>query len=158
MRLFHWLLVVAIALAFLSSEEESALSAWHNPIGWFAALLIPSGWSGASWGASTRGSSTSSARLRSVHTFVTRAVGQGDVVHRAQPSRRLAVLALLALTAVTIAIGVSKARRHHRPAEERSPISNFPLSSPETLMEDAREMAGAQGVSINQFLSTLIAL
>lgn len=37
-RLFHWLLVVAIALAFLSSEEESALSGWHIPIGWFAAL------------------------------------------------------------------------------------------------------------------------
>jgi hypothetical protein len=36
-------------------------------------------------------------------------------------------------------------------------MSNFPLCLPETLMEDAREMADAQGVSINQFLSTLIA-
>lgn len=36
-------------------------------------------------------------------------------------------------------------------------MSNVPLRLPETLMEDAREMADAQGVSINQFLSTLIA-
>lgn len=36
-------------------------------------------------------------------------------------------------------------------------MSNYPLRLPETLMEDAREMADAQGVSINQFLSTLIA-
>ncbi|MEZ5996099.1 MAG: hypothetical protein R3C25_10110 [Hyphomonadaceae bacterium] len=36
-------------------------------------------------------------------------------------------------------------------------MSNYPLRLPETLMEDAREMADAQGVSINQFLATLIA-
>lgn len=36
-------------------------------------------------------------------------------------------------------------------------MSNYPLRLPEALMEDAREMADAQGVSINQFLSTLIA-
>jgi len=36
-------------------------------------------------------------------------------------------------------------------------MSNYPLRLPETLMEDAREMADAQGVSINQFLTTLIA-
>jgi len=35
-------------------------------------------------------------------------------------------------------------------------MSNYPLRLPETLMEDAGEMADAQGVSINQFLSTLI--
>lgn len=39
-RLFHWLLVVAIAVAFLSSEEGSALSPWHVPAGWVAAVLI----------------------------------------------------------------------------------------------------------------------
>jgi cytochrome b len=39
-RIFHWLLVASIALAFLSSEEESAFSVWHIPIGWAAALLI----------------------------------------------------------------------------------------------------------------------
>jgi hypothetical protein len=36
-------------------------------------------------------------------------------------------------------------------------MSNYPLRLPEGLMKDAREMADAQGVSINQFLSTLIA-
>ena len=37
-------------------------------------------------------------------------------------------------------------------------MSNFPLRLPETLMDDAREMANAEGVSINQFLATLIAV
>jgi len=36
-------------------------------------------------------------------------------------------------------------------------MSNYPLRLPETLMEDARAMAKAQGVSINQFLATTIA-
>jgi cytochrome b len=40
LRLFHWLLVVAIAFAFLSSEEESTLAPWHIPIGWSIAVLI----------------------------------------------------------------------------------------------------------------------
>ncbi len=39
-RLFHWTLVASVALAFLSSEEDSALSAWHVPAGWAAAVLI----------------------------------------------------------------------------------------------------------------------
>ena len=40
LRLFHWLLVLAIALAFLSSEEESPLNRWHVVSGWGAALLL----------------------------------------------------------------------------------------------------------------------
>lgn len=39
-RLFHWLLVATILLAFLSAEEDSALALWHVPAGWIAALLI----------------------------------------------------------------------------------------------------------------------
>lgn len=39
-RLFHWLLVATILVAFLSSEEESALAPWHVPAGWIAAILI----------------------------------------------------------------------------------------------------------------------
>ncbi|MDP3551797.1 MAG: cytochrome b/b6 domain-containing protein [Novosphingobium sp.] len=39
-RLFHWLLVVTILIAFLSSEEESALAPWHIPAGWITAVLI----------------------------------------------------------------------------------------------------------------------
>lgn len=40
LRLFHWLLVIAIALAFLSAEEDSALNRWHIVSGWIAGLLI----------------------------------------------------------------------------------------------------------------------
>jgi hypothetical protein len=36
-------------------------------------------------------------------------------------------------------------------------LSNYPLRFPETLMEDARAMAKAQGVPINQCLATMIA-
>lgn len=39
-RLFHWSLVAAIAVAFLSSEEDSVLAEWHIAAGWFAAVLI----------------------------------------------------------------------------------------------------------------------
>ena len=40
LRLFHWTLAAAIALAFLSSEEGSPLSEWHIASGWVAAVLI----------------------------------------------------------------------------------------------------------------------
>lgn len=40
LRLFHWVLVIAIAVAFLSSEENSALNEWHVLSGWVAAILI----------------------------------------------------------------------------------------------------------------------
>lgn len=40
LRLFHWTLVIAIAVAFLSSEEDSALNQWHVLSGWIAAVLI----------------------------------------------------------------------------------------------------------------------
>ena len=40
LRLFHWLLVFAIAVAFLSSEEGSAINQWHVLSGWVAAVLI----------------------------------------------------------------------------------------------------------------------
>jgi len=36
-------------------------------------------------------------------------------------------------------------------------MSNYPLRLPETLMDDARGLAKAEGVSINQFLATVIA-
>ena len=36
-------------------------------------------------------------------------------------------------------------------------MSNYPLRLPETLMDDARGMAKSQGVSVNQFLATMIA-
>lgn len=48
-RLFHWALVGSILVAFLSSEEDSALTDWHIPAGWVASVLIAfasyGGWS-----------------------------------------------------------------------------------------------------------------
>lgn len=40
LRLFHWLLVGSIAVSFLSSDEDSALTGWHIASGWVAAVLI----------------------------------------------------------------------------------------------------------------------
>jgi cytochrome b len=40
LRLFHWALVIAVAVAFLSSEEDSALNQWHVLSGWTVAILI----------------------------------------------------------------------------------------------------------------------
>jgi cytochrome b len=40
LRLFHWLLVLAIAVAFLSSEGDSPLNQWHVLSGWVAGILI----------------------------------------------------------------------------------------------------------------------
>ncbi len=40
LRLFHWALVASIAVAFLSSEEESPLSHWHMVAGWTVAVLL----------------------------------------------------------------------------------------------------------------------
>jgi cytochrome b len=40
LRLFHWLLAVAVAVAILSSEEDSALNQWHVMAGWVAAILV----------------------------------------------------------------------------------------------------------------------
>jgi cytochrome b len=40
LRLFHWLLVAAIALAFLSAEEDSLLNEWHIAAGWTVGMLI----------------------------------------------------------------------------------------------------------------------
>lgn len=40
LRLFHWLLVFAVALAFLSSEEDSALNQWHVLAGWVVGILL----------------------------------------------------------------------------------------------------------------------
>lgn len=40
LRLFHWLLVLAIAVAFLSSEDDSPIASWHMVAGWSAAVLL----------------------------------------------------------------------------------------------------------------------
>jgi cytochrome b len=40
LRLFHWVLVAAVAVAFLSAEEGSPLNQWHVLSGWAAGILI----------------------------------------------------------------------------------------------------------------------
>lgn len=40
LRLFHWTLVITIAVAFLSGEEDSPISQWHMLAGWIAGILI----------------------------------------------------------------------------------------------------------------------
>jgi len=40
LRLFHWSLVAAIAIALLSAEEDSALNQWHVMAGWIAGILV----------------------------------------------------------------------------------------------------------------------
>lgn len=39
-RIFHWLLVASVLIAFLSSEEDSLIANWHITAGWVAAALI----------------------------------------------------------------------------------------------------------------------
>ena len=40
LRLFHWALVVSIAVALLSYEEESPLGQWHMLSGWIVMVLL----------------------------------------------------------------------------------------------------------------------
>ena len=40
LRLFHWALVAAIAIALLSAEEDSLLNQWHVMSGWIAGILV----------------------------------------------------------------------------------------------------------------------
>ena len=40
LRLFHWLLVAAVATAFLSAFRLSPIAPWHRAAGWVAAVLI----------------------------------------------------------------------------------------------------------------------
>jgi cytochrome b len=40
LRLFHWLLVLAISIAFLSSDDDSPIASWHMVAGWSAAALL----------------------------------------------------------------------------------------------------------------------
>jgi cytochrome b len=40
LRLFHWLLVAFVAVAFISSDEDSPWASWHQAAGWIVALLI----------------------------------------------------------------------------------------------------------------------
>ena len=113
LRLFHWMLVASVALAFLSSEEESALSAWHIPAGWMAAVLFAFRmvW-GIVGGEHARFANLIRPSRMAGHVrglFVGRV--HASIGHN--PLGGIAVLGLLGLTAATVFTGVTGAEDIH---------------------------------------------
>ena len=105
LRLFHWILVVAIALAFLSSEEDSVLNDWHVLSGWVAAVLIVFrlAW-GFIGGEHSRFSDfIRPSRIGEHISGLVRGEREPSLGHN--PLGGLAVVILLALTAVTVWTG-----------------------------------------------------
>ena len=105
LRLFHWLLVIAIALAFLSSEEDSAINQWHVVAGWVAALLLLFR---MAWGLVGGEHSRFSDFVRPSRLVEhIRQLGHGRVEPSLghNPLGGVAVLVLLALTAATVWTG-----------------------------------------------------
>jgi cytochrome b len=109
-RLFHWLLVAAIAAAFLSAESDSPLAAWHQTAGWIAGLLIVFRlvW-GVVGGEHARFTDFLHLNRIGAHLrAVLRREPQPDLGHN--PVGGLAVLAILALVAASVVTGVTLAR------------------------------------------------
>lgn len=109
-RAFHWLLVATIIAAFLSSEDDSPIAAWHQTSGWLAGLLIVFRlvW-GVVGGEHARFADflhpgRIGAHLRSM----LRRQPQPELGHN--PLGGLAVAAILALVAASVATGVVLAR------------------------------------------------
>lgn len=105
LRLFHWTLVVSIAVAFLSSEEESALNEWHVLSGWVAAVLIVFR---VAWGFIGGEHSRFSDFIRPSHiaNHISGLVrGQREPSLGHNPLGAVAVVVLLALTVVTVWTG-----------------------------------------------------
>lgn len=110
LRLFHWTLVIAIAVAFLSSEEDSALNDWHVLSGWVAAVLIVFR---LVWGFIGGEHSRFSDFIRPSRIpphVVSLARGQRETTLGHNPLGAVAVVVLLALTAITVWTGASVAR------------------------------------------------
>ena len=105
LRLFHWVLVASIAMAFLSSEEDSALNDWHVLSGWVAAVLIVFR---LLWGFIGGEHSRFSDFIRPSrigHHISGLARGKKEPTLGHNPLGGVAVVLLLALTAVTIWTG-----------------------------------------------------
>ena len=105
LRLFHWTLVIAIALALLSSEEDSPLNQWHVLSGWVVAVLIAFR---LVWGLVGGEHSRFSDFIRPSHiaghvTGLLRGRIEPSLGHN--PLGAIAVLVLLALAAVTVWTG-----------------------------------------------------
>lgn len=112
-RLFHWLLVASVVLAFLSSEEDSALSAWHVPAGWVAAILIVFrlvwGFVGGEHARFVNliQPSRMAGHVRGLFT------GRVHASLGHNPLGGIAVLGLLALTAATVLTGITGGENGH---------------------------------------------
>jgi cytochrome b len=105
LRLFHWALVVSIAIAFLSSEEDGPLGKWHMAAGWAAAVLLVFR---LVWGFVGGEHSRFSDFLRpsAIGAHVSGLFGsrtKGHLGHN--PLGALAIVILLSLTAVTVGTG-----------------------------------------------------
>lgn len=119
LRIFHWSLVVTIAIAFLSSEEESAIAQWHYAAGWTAGLLLVFR---LIWGfvGGEHSQFVDFVRPRNIGEHVSgllRRHSQSSLGHN--PLGGLAVLALLSLIALTVwsgAFGGEPAEELHEAA------------------------------------------
>ncbi|SFG53527.1 Cytochrome b [Novosphingobium sp. CF614] len=105
LRLSHWLLVAAIAVAFLSSEEDSALAGWHMAAGWAAAVLIVFR---LVWGVVGGEHALFASFVRPAHVFshlkaLASARAERTVGHN--PAGGIAVLLLIAMIGAVIATG-----------------------------------------------------
>ena len=105
LRLFHWTLVVAIALAFLSSEEDSAFNDWHVLSGWVAAVLIVFRLAWGFIGGEHSRFSDFIHPSRIQHHMTSLARGQREPTLGHNPLGAVAVVVLLALTGVTVWTG-----------------------------------------------------
>jgi len=109
LRLFHWLLVLTVFLAFLSSESGSPIAAWHMAAGWCAAVLLAFrlvwGFVGGEHARFPR-FVRPSAILSHVNDMLTER-SERSIGHN--PLGGIAVLALLGLTGIVLWSGISVA-------------------------------------------------
>lgn len=112
-RLFHWTLVASIALSFLSSEEDSFLSAWHMPAGWVAAVLIAFR---LLWGfvGGEHARFRNLIKLSELKDHVTGLLkGRVHATQGHNPLGGFAVIGLLTLVSATVLTGVTRAEDLH---------------------------------------------
>ena len=105
LRLFHWLLVAALAVAFLSAEEDSGLNDWHVLSGWVAAVLIAFRlvWGFVGGEHSRFSDFIRPSRIANHVSGLFRGRAVADLGHN--PLGAVAVVFLLALTAATVWTG-----------------------------------------------------
>ena len=122
-RLFHWTLVVAIAVALLSAEEGSPLHQWHVLSGWVAGILIVFRlvWGFIGGEHSRFADFIHPSRIATHIAGVLKGRSEPTLGHN--PLGAVAVVALIALTAVTVWTGAFGGE----PAEEVHEIAGWTL-------------------------------